>query len=59
MVFPNCKFDNGLLLIDTNDRISENGFEANSEQKKKAAAAQKYQQMLNERDQENVGNVAN
>lgn len=59
MVFPNCKFDNGLLLIDTNDRITENGFEANSEQKRKQAANQKYLQSLNERDQENVGNVAN
>lgn len=53
MVFPNCKFDNGLLLIDTNDRVTENGFEANSEQKRKAAANQKYLEALNQREREN------
>ena len=27
MIFPNCKFDNGLLKIDTEDQITEKGFE--------------------------------
>ena len=49
MVFPNCKFDNGLLLIDTNDRITENGFEAESESKRVNKAKQIYQQQLNEK----------
>ena len=49
MVFPNCKFDNGLLLIDTNDRITENGFEAESESKRTRKANQIYQQQLNEK----------
>lgn len=37
MVFANCKFDNGLMLINTNDRMTEMGFEehkANQLQKK-------------------------
>lgn len=27
MVFPNCKFDNGMLDIDTSDQVTEKGFE--------------------------------
>ena len=49
MVFPNCKFDNSLLVIDTNDRITENGFEANSEKKRLESGREKYKKLLEER----------
>mgnify|MGYP006266300665 CR=1 FL=1 len=50
MVFPNCKFDNSLLIIDTNDRITENGFEANSEKTRQQKNNKKYQELLATRD---------
>ena len=46
MIFQNCKFDNGLLEIDTNDRVTENGFEVDSEKKRKERQSQQYKAML-------------
>lgn len=34
MVFPNCKFDNGTLEIDTNDQITEQGFEVENQRRR-------------------------
>jgi hypothetical protein len=50
MVFPNCKFDNGTLKIDTDDQITEKGFEV--EKGRKLADKQKkmYEAILAERN---------
>lgn len=45
-VFANCKFDNGLLEIDTGNRMSENGFEVDSKQARKDKNNQIYRNTL-------------
>lgn len=50
MVFPNCKFDNGLLLIDTNEQLTEKGFEIQKGQKQANKQRTIYNQFLNQRD---------
>ncbi len=51
MIFPNCKFDNGLLKIDTEDQISEKGFEVQKAQNQVVKQRTMYNQLLNEREQ--------
>jgi replicative DNA helicase len=53
MIFQNCKFDNGLLEIDTNDRVTENGFEVDNEKKRKERQSQQYKTMLEAKLKEN------
>lgn len=57
MVFPNCKFDNGLLLIDTNDRLTENGFEAKNESDKLKKAQQTYRQQNRALQEQNQADI--
>jgi hypothetical protein len=51
MVFESCKFDNSLLEIDTNERITENGFDEKKSKRKIEEANQKYQALLREKSQ--------
>ena len=51
MIFPNCKFDNGLLKIDTEDQISEKGFEVQKAQNQVVKQRTMYNQLLNDREQ--------
>jgi replicative DNA helicase len=51
MIFPNCKFDNGLLKIDTEDQISEKGFEIQKAQHQVVKQRNLYNQLLIEREQ--------
>jgi hypothetical protein len=53
MIFQNCKFDNGLLEIDTNDRVTENGFEVDSEKKRTDKRREQYRDMLKNKVGEN------
>jgi hypothetical protein len=53
MIFQNCKFDNGLLEIDTNDRVTENGFEIDSEKKRNDKRREQYREILKGRNNEN------
>jgi hypothetical protein len=53
MIFQNCKFDNGLLEIDTNDRVTENGFEVDSEKKRIEKNRQQYREIVKARANEN------
>lgn len=47
MIFPNCKFDNGLLKIDTEDQITEKGFEIQKTQNQLAKQRNMYREHLN------------
>jgi replicative DNA helicase len=51
MIYPNCKFDNGLLIIDTNDQISEKGFEVQKTQDKLARQRILYREHLDNQNQ--------
>ena len=51
MIFENCKFDNGLLEIDTKDLVSVSGFESNKEAKLKERQNNLYQNHLAQREQ--------
>jgi hypothetical protein len=46
MIFPNCKFDNGLLKIDTEDQITEKGFEVQKTQNQILKQRDMYRQLV-------------
>lgn len=54
MIFPNCKFDNGFLKIDTSDQISEKGFEIQKTQNQVTKQRKMYNELLSEREQNQV-----
>lgn len=51
MVFPNCLFNNDSLKIDTNDQLTEIGFEVDKEKKLQDRQRKLYQEFLKKREE--------
>ncbi len=53
MVFPNCKFDNGTLKINTDDQLTEKGFESQKAKEQVDKRKNLYRGFLESREGEN------
>ena len=53
MIFPNCKFDNGTLEIDTDDQLTEKGFEVQKTMERKNKQKNIYGEFLANRETNN------
>ncbi len=51
MIFPNCLFDNGTLKIDTDDQVTEKGFEVQKTQKQIVKQRELYREHLRSQEQ--------